>query len=67
MWQGHANARVAPKWHDNDGLAGDGPTGIVGPGYSIGVVMHLRYIALPFILTKFTNFTHVGLCSLLFS
>ena len=38
----HADARVAQMWHESVGLAGDGPTGIVGPGYSIRAVTHLR-------------------------
>ena len=38
----HADAWVAPTWHESDRLAGDGPTGIVGPGYSIGAIMQLH-------------------------
>ena len=38
----HADTSVAPTWHKSDGLANDGPIGIVGPGYSIGAVTHLR-------------------------
>ena len=47
------------------GLAGDGPTGIVGPGYSIEAVTHLRYIAPRFILANSIYFLCVGLWSLL--
>ena len=58
-----------PGWHlcgeRVTGLASDGPTSIVGPGYSIGAVTHLRYIALSFIRTFFAYFFCVGLCSLL--
>ena len=37
----HADAWVAPTWHESDRPASDGPTGIVGPGYSIGAITHL--------------------------
>ena len=37
----HADAWVAPTWHESDMLAGVVPTGIVGLGYSIGAVTHL--------------------------
>ena len=71
MWRGrvagpHESMRT-PGWHlrgiQSHGLAGDGPTGIVGLGYSIGAVTHLRYIAPPFILASSTNLFRVGLCS----
>ena len=36
-------AYVAPTWREEIfGLADDGPTGIVGPSYSIGAVTHLH-------------------------
>ena len=38
----HVDAWVAPTWHESVRLASDGPTGIVGLGYSIGAVTHLR-------------------------
>ena len=60
-----------PEWHlrgmQSNGLVGDGPTGIVGPSYSIGLVTHLRSIAPPFILANSVYFLCVGLCSLLIS
>ena len=36
---------------------------LVGPGYRIGAVTHLRYTAPPYILAKFAYFLGVGLCS----
>ena len=67
-WQGHASPRRrsggAYLARDVTGLANDGPTGIVGPGYSIGTLTHLRYIALSFIRAFFAYFFGVGLCSL---
>ena len=38
--------------------------GLVGPGYRIGAVKHLRYAAPPYILANFAYFLGVGLCSL---
>ena len=60
----HADAQVAPRGMRSDGLASDGPTGIVGPSYSIGAVTHLRYVAPSFILAISLHFFGVGLCSL---
>ena len=40
---------MAPTWHESVTLAGNGPTGIVGPGYSIGAVTHWRKGAPPYI------------------
>ena len=60
----HADARVVPRGMRSDMLAIDGPTGIVGPGYSIGAVTHLRYVAPRFILAISLHFFRVGLCSL---
>ena len=63
----HADARVAPTWQDRVRLADDGPMGIVGPCYSIGVVTQMCYIVSPFILANSVYFLRVGLCSLLIS
>ena len=49
------------------GLAGDGPTGIVGSHKIIEAVTHLRKDALPFLLAHSVYFLRVGLCSLLIS
>ena len=61
----HADARVARMWHECIAMADDGPTGIVGPEYSIGAVMHLCYIAPPFICMFSAFFSRVGLIYLL--
>ena len=37
--------------------------GLVGPSKSIGAVTQSCYATLPYILTKFTDFFRVGLCS----
>ena len=60
----HTDAWVVPRGMRSDGLMSDGPTGIVGPGYSIGVVTHLRYVVPHFILAISLHFFRVGLCSL---
>ena len=39
--QAHADAWVAPTWHETFGFASDGPTSIVGPGNSIGEVTQM--------------------------
>ena len=57
---------MARTWQESVGLTGDGPTGIVGPGNSIGAVMQMRMRIPPYILVFFTNFLRVGLCSLYF-
>ena len=50
-----------------DEMAGEGPTGIVGPGESIGAVTQMRYRLTQFIDAIFLRFSRVGLCPVLFS
>ena len=62
-WRDHASPHGRPggttwRW---ERLASDGPTGIVGPGNSIGTVTQRRYFAPPFILAKSPLFLCVGL------
>ena len=48
-----------------DGMAGEGPTGIVGSGESIGAVTQMRYRLTQFIDAIFIRFSRVGLCPVL--
>ena len=58
----HADAQVAPCGMRR-GAGRCRAHGLVGPGYSITAVTHLRYAAPPFILTVSSFFFRVGLCS----
>ena len=51
---------MAHTWHESDRLAIDGPTGIVGPGESIGAVTQMLRGALPFILNDLHLFSPCG-------
>ena len=46
-------------------MAGEGPTGIVGPSESIGAVTQMRYRLTQFIDAIFLRFSRVGLCHVL--
>ena len=56
----HANAWVAPTWHESDKLAGDRPTGIVGPPYSIGALTQTLKGVLPYIPDALHLFSPCG-------
>ena len=61
----HADAGVVPRGKMVFGLAGDGPTGIVGPCELFGTATQRPQGLSPFICRISGSFFRVGLCSLL--